>query len=86
MKTLNVKKVTKNQVEKEWGYQLPVIWSNTLYVRCNSKGEVNWDKAPIYQPNELVDRGNYVVHQDKKDNCPYCSGFIGEHMHGCVAE
>lgn len=62
MRTLNVKKVSKSEVEQKWGYQLPIMWGNTLYMRCNAKGEVNWDKAPIYQAFELVERGNYVVH------------------------
>lgn len=61
MRTLNVKKVSKKEVENRWGYPLPLLWSNTLYVRCNFKGEVNWAKTQVYQPNELVERGNYVV-------------------------
>lgn len=63
MRTLNVKKVTKKEVEQKWNDPLPIVWGNTLYMRCNAKGEINWEKAPVYQPNELVERGNYVVHE-----------------------
>lgn len=62
MRTLNVKKVSKNKVEQKWGCQLPLIWSNVLYIRCNVKGKVNWNKSLVYQPNELLERGNYVIH------------------------
>lgn len=61
MRTLNVKKITKSELEKKWGFPLK-FWGNIVYIVCNSKGEVNWDKASVYQAVELVDRGNYVVH------------------------
>lgn len=60
-KTLNVKKVTKKEVAEFWNTELPFKWPDILYIRCDAKGSVNWDKAPIYLPNELIGRGNYKV-------------------------
>jgi hypothetical protein len=61
MKLLNVKKTSKTEVQEKWNLPLPYHWSNILYIRCNAKGEVNWDKALVYQPEELIERGNYKV-------------------------
>jgi hypothetical protein len=63
MRTLNVKKTTKKEVQQKWNTPLPIIWDDTLYIRCNSKGVVNWDVAPVFRPQELIERGNYVVHE-----------------------
>ena len=60
-KIINVKKVTKKEVAECWNIELPFKWSDILYIRCNVKGDINWDKAPIYQPQELIERGNYNV-------------------------
>ncbi len=61
MKTLNVKEVTKKQVENKWSLKLPVHFDNILYIRCNSKGKVNWCKSSVYQKSELEKRGNYNI-------------------------
>lgn len=63
MRTLNVKKVTKTDLSNKWQLPLPKGWGYLLYIRCNKKGEVNWDKAPVYTPVELIERGNYKVSQ-----------------------
>lgn len=62
MKTLNVKKVNKKEVEQKWGFSLPISLEFILYIRCNAKGDVNWEKAPIYKFTELIKRGNCVVY------------------------
>jgi hypothetical protein len=49
-KILNVKEVTKKEVSEFWNIELPFKWPNVLYIRCNAKGDINWDKAPIYLP------------------------------------
>jgi hypothetical protein len=58
MKTLNVKRVSKCRLERRWGGPLPRLYPDTLYIRCNAKGEVNWDKAPVYKFSELVELSN----------------------------
>jgi len=60
-KIINVKKVTKKEVAEFWNINLPTKWPDILYIRCNAKGDVNWDKAPVYPPHELIERGNYNV-------------------------
>lgn len=60
-KTINVKKVTKKEVAESWGIELPFKWSDILYIRCNANGDINWEKAPVYQPQELIERGNFNV-------------------------
>jgi hypothetical protein len=68
MRKLNVLQVTKALVLEKWGYGLPLIWPCPVYIRCNSKGEVNWEKAPVYQKVELDMRGNYEIHKEMDDN------------------
>lgn len=60
-KLLNVIQTSKNEVERKWGTQLPILYPNTLYIRCNSKGIVNWNIAPIFRTEELKIRGKYKV-------------------------
>jgi hypothetical protein len=60
-KIINVKKVTKKEVAEFWNINLPTKWPDILYIRCNAKGDVNWDKAPVYPPEKLIERGNYNV-------------------------
>jgi len=62
MKTLNVKPITKKQLEERWEMKLPQSFSNReLFIRCNKKGEVNWEVAPVYTKDELEKRGDYNI-------------------------
>lgn len=62
-RTLNVKKVTTKDLIDAWGPDtlIPPGWYRIMYIQCNAKGEVRWDIASVYHPNELVERGNYKV-------------------------
>jgi len=62
MKKLNVKKTSLHELNEKWGF-IPIIYSvfEPLYIRCNSKGEVNWDKAPVYTHEELIGRNNVKI-------------------------
>jgi len=60
-RVLNVKETTKKEVQQNWNTPLPLLWPDTLYIRCNAKGIVNWDIAPVFRPEELIKRGNYNV-------------------------
>ena len=53
-KTLNVKRTTNAELSGKWGFN-PSL-RGKLFIRCNSKGIVNWDKAPVYNADELIDR------------------------------
>ena len=57
-KTLNVKRITVSELEEKWGFSLPtgLRAQRALFVRCDAKGNVNWDKAPVYCESELKDR------------------------------
>jgi hypothetical protein len=61
-RTLNVKKTDIVEVESHWGFYPTIhgrpVGVQSIYVRCNVKGSVNWDKAPIYTACELLKRGN----------------------------
>jgi hypothetical protein len=69
MKTLHVKIVTRQQVVREWGLTPPpnsLFCDNPLgaqqcYIRCNIKGVVNWEKAPIYSLKELIERNDVKI-------------------------
>ena len=61
MRTLNVKQTNNIEISENW--KTPVNLKGTLYVRCNSKGKVNWDKTIVFFASELVGRNNVVVHK-----------------------
>lgn len=61
MRLLNVKEVTKLKLMRMWNMPVPKRWDDNLYIRCNGKGEVNWEKAPVYHLKELKERGNYLI-------------------------
>jgi hypothetical protein len=62
MRKLNVKKTNKEEVMRKWDIATcPVKWADTMYIRCNAKGEVNWEVATLYQPNELIERGHFNI-------------------------
>ncbi len=54
-RTLNLKHTSHKELEKMWGFTPPPIYSifSPIFIRCNAKGEVNWDKAPVYELSEL---------------------------------
>lgn len=60
-RVLNVKETSKKEVQQKWETPLPLLWPDTLYIRCNAKGVVNWEIAPVFRPEELIKRGNYNV-------------------------
>lgn len=53
-KTLNVKPTTNAELTEMWGGN-PML-RGKLFVRCNSKGIINWEKALVYNADELIDR------------------------------
>jgi len=62
MKILNVKSTNKEEIEEVWQLPLPENLNNKeLFIRCDSKGSVNWESAPVYTKEELEERGNYQI-------------------------
>ena len=69
-RTLFVTQTTRQEITKKWGFEppfppsyyamkqiVPGIYCNVLhpmYIRCNRKGEINWDKAPLYTHSEIM--------------------------------
>lgn len=51
MKTLNVIKTNNRELAEKWGF-FPFL-RGELFIRCNSKAEINWDKAPVYTWEEI---------------------------------
>ncbi len=66
MKTLNIKLVDIPFLEKMWGFTV-ILPSNAIvngwkvYVRCNAKGDINWDKTATYNIKELIERNNVNI-------------------------
>jgi hypothetical protein len=57
MRTLYVKATTWDKVSKEWGFNPASEYFNVeLFVRCNVKGEINWETSPIYKASELINK------------------------------
>jgi len=61
-KTLNVKRVTIEELTKKWGF-VPPITCKVLFVRCDAKGNVNWDKAPVFSESELKGRNVEIIEE-----------------------
>jgi len=60
MKTLHVKEVSIREL-MEHGWPVGAVLSAGKYIRCNAKGQINWDKAPIYTTKELIERNNVKI-------------------------
>ncbi len=61
MRKLYVMETTREEVTAKWGIgELPTK-GNYDFVRCNAKGEINWEKALVYSAKELVGRDNVIV-------------------------
>ena len=59
MRTLNVRRVTLNELAKQWAMDIADIMhvGPKPYVRCNSKGIINWSaKTLVYKSSELEGR------------------------------
>lgn len=56
MKTLNVQKITFEELLEKWGTCAHVSFRSgqELFIRSNAKGIVNWDKAPVYTWSEML--------------------------------
>jgi hypothetical protein len=63
-KTLNLKPITRKELQKHWGKSALHFNSLQLFIRCNKAGKINWDKAPVYTLTEVLAR----VFNDKKTN------------------
>jgi hypothetical protein len=54
-RTLYLKKVSERQIRKQWGIFYPTEASLFWLVRCNKKGDINWDAAPVYSLTEIAE-------------------------------
>lgn len=63
MKLLNVKKTSLREVARYWsGINIPPNWiETTLFIRSNAKGIVDWEVAPVYTCEELIERDNVTI-------------------------
>ena len=53
-------KTSNAEITKQWGFDTH-FHSTSLYIQCNSKGEVNWDKASVYNAEDLVGKDNVKI-------------------------
>ena len=53
MKTLNVQKIARKELLQKWGVKGKFISHEELFIRSDRKGNVNFDKAPVYTWSEL---------------------------------
>ena len=64
-RVLNVRLTSIEEVTEKWGFTPPTPFRDItmpIYVRCNAKGEVNWDKTYLYCHMDLVGK-LIVIHQ-----------------------
>ena len=53
MKTLNVKRTSLTELRLRWGDAANILVIRPYWIRCNAKGAVKWNTAPIYTMREL---------------------------------
>lgn len=56
-RTLNVKVTTIGEITENWGFTPCTPFMEVImpvYVRCNVKGQVNWEKTSIYNHMDLI--------------------------------
>lgn len=59
IKTLRVKKTSNSELSEKWNMFVNI--NSELYVRCNCKGQVNWDKTVVYRASELIEKNNVII-------------------------
>ena len=83
MKTLNVKRITTKELTEKWGF-VPPWKSQDVFVRCDAKGNVNWEKAPVYFESELKDRLVVEIGGPEKIKLSQFAGQLKEHFDACA--
>ncbi len=53
MKTLNVQKIDRDELLIKWGIGGKFLPYGELFIRSDRKGNVNFDKAPVYTWKEI---------------------------------
>lgn len=53
MKTLNVQKISRDELLKEWKIKGKFLPYGELFIRSDKKGNINFDKAPVYTWEEI---------------------------------
>lgn len=56
---LFIKKTSNKELYEKWNFNPSLM--GALYIRCNAKGEINWDKAPVFRAETLVGRDNVII-------------------------
>ena len=81
MRTLHVKPINQQELRKNWNFPMPNHYLNkSLFVKCNSKGVINWDYTSIHTLQDLESRGDYKIHYEKKYLVTIIFVEEGEHI------
>ena len=61
-KRLHVKETSVREIRSKWGDCIPKKWlGELLFIRCNAKGVINWEKSPVYSAEELIEKDNVKI-------------------------
>jgi len=55
MKTLNVQKISRDELLKKWKIKGKFLPKGELFIRSDSKGNINFEKSPVYTWAEIVE-------------------------------
>lgn len=64
---LHVTQTSLREIADKWGWQEREVAGilqtllGPVFVRCTRKGHINWDVAPIYEVDELIERNNVII-------------------------
>lgn len=53
MKSLSVQKTSRVALLLRWGQCALILPPGELFIRSDRKGNVKWDSAPVYTPQEI---------------------------------
>lgn len=62
MRRLYLKRTTVEEINRNWGFKTPLYIGHKIqFVQCTKQGAVNWNKASIYNDNEINNSKRPIV-------------------------
>ena len=56
-KTLHLQKVSLSELSQNWGFTpVGIKPGSEIFIRSDRKGNINWDKAPVYTWKEVQEQ------------------------------
>lgn len=60
-RNIYVKQATVTEITIHWKFRPMKRNGDLMYVKCNKKGEVNWETTSVYNHRELIEKNNIII-------------------------